>query len=114
MEREKVRAPKDVKLLLAKKLSRFTDWPGFPRTQEGIDAYVRSLLRIVHNKPIREICEERRCAVPSDLPAETIDTDWILDLAYDSLEEFPKPAALRRMYEERLPPVEELRTSSRD
>jgi hypothetical protein len=91
----------------AGKLSRFSEWLGFPKTPEGIDAYARSLLRLVHNKTVREILAESgvtkfdRCSLPLDAN----DADWLLDLVYDSFEEFPMPIALRRVYTDRLPPA---------
>jgi len=86
----------------SKKLSRFNDWPGFPKTKEGVEAYVRSFLRIVHGKTVAEILGPgvaQKCKLEPDMN----DADWILDYVYDNMEYFPKPVELRDVYSNTLP-----------
>jgi hypothetical protein len=90
------------------KLSRFSDWPGYPRTNEGLEAYARAFLKIVRGKPLGEIYCDLGLDPSGLKDAQRTDAEWLLDAVYENLEEFPKPIVLRRFYERRLPPCEEI------
>ena len=96
-----------------RKLSRFTSWRGFPQDLDGVNGRARCFLRLVHNRTVREILTESAAkngiTFPPDktdwkLEPDLNDADWILDLIEDTLEEFPLPVQMRRLYFQKLPP----------
>ena len=93
-----------------KKLSRFKGWQGFPQDAEGIKGRARSFLRLVHNQTAKEIMEEKfrreGKAVESiqyKLQPDLNDADWVLDLIEETMEQFPLPVQMRRLYLTKLP-----------
>jgi hypothetical protein len=94
-----------------KKLLVFRTWKNFPKDPAGIEVRVRAFLRLVHNKPIREIlCPAGTQPVEIDwqeigLDPEQTDVDWILDRILETCDSFPLPIEMREMYEEKLPPA---------
>lgn len=91
---------------VAERLRMFTGWPGFPANETAFAAYVRAVARFAHNKPIGQIFGDMGLTVDDlgDMDPQMNDLDWLFDTVYASLQELPRPIALRRIYEERLPP----------
>jgi len=97
----------------AEQLRRFQGWKGFPETPEAIASRVRSFLRLVHNKPAREIMRE--CCRPDvfasiDWEAKGIDPDmtdleWILGLIEETMDHWPLPVEIREIYSAQLKPA---------
>lgn len=87
------------------KLSRFGAWRGFPRSAEGVNAYARSFLRLVHNKTVAEIYGGKQKLEVCKVPPGMNDVTWILDYIWENLEEFPMPVVLREIYGAELPPA---------
>lgn len=96
------------------KLFRFRDWRGFPQNHEDVDARARAFLRLVHNKPAREIvvvspsyvavCEREGVPIPEiDWKAKGIapdqnDAEWLLDMISETMDFFPLPVQMRELY----------------
>lgn len=100
----------------ARKLSRFHYWPGFPQEREALESRARAFLRLVHNQTVREILTESCSARGLDPQAlkfdkvdpDANDADWILDLIEETMEVFPLPIQMRRLYNGPLPPATSL------
>jgi hypothetical protein len=90
--------------LVTKKLSRFMNWPGFPKAKDDMQARTRLFCKMVQNKTAREIFGKD----DPDVGADTNDMDWLLDTIAESLEAFPSHAAMRRIYVEYFPIEDDL------
>lgn len=89
----------------AKKLSRFENWPGFPKHKEDAAIRTRLFCKMVQNKTAREIYSTRNPrwdpeVNPCGIGNDTNDVDWLLDTISEALESFPSHAAMRRIYEQ--------------
>lgn len=95
--------------LVMLKLSRFREWSGFPREKDAVQAAARSLARLVHNRPVRDL---HACLShdPQDCPLayamDMSDLDWLLDTVYENAMRWPVPAELREIYSNRFIPAE--------
>ncbi len=95
------------------KLMRFAGWRGFPTNSDDLEGRIRSFLRLVHNKPVREVikdsCYKKGLPIPEinweakGMDPTQLDTDWILDVIADNLDYFPLPVQMRELYTAKLP-----------
>jgi hypothetical protein len=108
-----------------RKLSRFRSWRNFPTDPEEINSRARAFLRLVHNRPLRELCfvnpelvrlaERDGMEIPTvdwkakGMDPEQSDVEWILDLIEETMDTFPLPVEMREIYTGYVPPAVEIR-----
>ena len=98
------------------KLARFKGWIGFPEDSVAVESRARCFVRLVHNQTVREIMERPReiraqqgfPPEPYRLDPELNDADWILSTIEETLEFFPLPVQMRRLYATKLPPASDV------